>query len=69
MTSPETLNTKVAINELRLPLATHTVLSEKQFDCYGILKSAHGAELFLHQPGIQMNSQVSGNKNHESWRG
>jgi hypothetical protein len=45
MTSAETLNTKVAINELRFPLVTHTVLSDEWVDSYGILNSGQGAEL------------------------
>jgi hypothetical protein len=47
MTSPETLNSKVAVNELNFPLVTHTVYSDAQFDIYGILKSGQGAEHFL----------------------
>jgi hypothetical protein len=46
MTSPETLNTKVTINELSFPLVTHTVLSNEWFDTYRLLKSDYGAELF-----------------------
>jgi hypothetical protein len=38
MTFPETLNTKVAINELSFPLVTHTASSDARFDSYGILK-------------------------------
>jgi hypothetical protein len=38
MTSPETLNTKVAVNELGFPLVTHTVYSDAWFDSYEILK-------------------------------
>jgi hypothetical protein len=39
MTFPETLNTKVAINELIFPLVTHMAYSYARFDSYGILKS------------------------------
>jgi hypothetical protein len=45
MTSLETLNMKFAVNELSLPLVTHTTYSNARFDCYGILKSGQGAEL------------------------
>jgi hypothetical protein len=38
MTSLESLNTKVAVNELSF-LTTHTVYSDARFDRYGILKS------------------------------
>jgi hypothetical protein len=47
MTFLETLNTKVAINELRFLLVTHTGYSDARFDSYGILKSGRGAENFL----------------------
>jgi hypothetical protein len=40
MTSLEILNIKVAVNELRFPLVTHTVHSDARFDRYEILKSA-----------------------------
>jgi hypothetical protein len=36
MTSPETMYTKVAINELSFLLVTHTTYSDAQFDSYGI---------------------------------
>jgi hypothetical protein len=41
MTSPETLNTKVAVNKISFPLVTHTVLSDLRFDSYGLLKSGN----------------------------
>jgi hypothetical protein len=37
MTFPETLNTKVAINDVSFPLATHTAYSDARFDSFGIL--------------------------------
>jgi hypothetical protein len=37
MTSLETLNTNVAINELSFLLVTHTVYSDARFDRYEIL--------------------------------
>jgi hypothetical protein len=39
MTFPETLNTKVADNELIFPLVTHMAYSDARFGNYGILKS------------------------------
>jgi hypothetical protein len=51
MTSLETLNTKFSINELKLPLVTHTVYSDARFGSYGILKSGRGAEHFLDRLG------------------
>jgi hypothetical protein len=39
MTSPETLNTKVSVNELIFLLVTYTVYSDARFDSYGILES------------------------------
>jgi hypothetical protein len=47
MTFPETLNTKVANNELSFPLVTHMAYSNAWFGSYGILKSGRGAENFL----------------------
>jgi hypothetical protein len=44
MTFPETLNTKVADNELSFPLVTHMVYSDARFGNYGILKSGRSAE-------------------------
>jgi hypothetical protein len=38
MNSPETLNTKVAVNKLRFPLVTHMAYSDARFDSYAILK-------------------------------
>jgi hypothetical protein len=39
MTSPETLNMKLAGNELSFPLVTDVAYSDARFDSYGILKS------------------------------
>jgi hypothetical protein len=47
MTSLETLNTKVAINELSFPLVTHMVYFDTRFGSYRLLKSGYGAELIL----------------------
>jgi hypothetical protein len=38
MTSPETSNTKVVVNELSFLLVTHMTYSDAQFDSYGIFK-------------------------------
>jgi hypothetical protein len=48
MTFPETLNTKVSVNELSFPLVTRTDYPDARFDSYGILKSGRGAENFLY---------------------
>jgi hypothetical protein len=58
MTIPETLNTKVADNELSFPLVTHMAYSDVQFGSYGILKSGRGAENFLDRLCRQPNDQV-----------
>jgi hypothetical protein len=58
MTSPETLNTKVSVNEHRFPLVTHTTYSNARFDSYGIFKSTSGAEDFLDRLDIPTNDQV-----------
>jgi hypothetical protein len=60
MTSPESLNTKVAVNELSFLLTTHTVYSDAQFDRYGILKSGRGAGNFLYRLDRPVNDQVLG---------
>jgi hypothetical protein len=44
MTFPETLNTKVVVNEFSFLLVTHTTYFDARFDSYGILKSGRGAE-------------------------
>jgi hypothetical protein len=69
MTFPETLNTKVTINELIFLLVTHTAYSDARFDSYGILKSGQGAENFLDRLGRSANDQALGQKMHEFWRG
>jgi hypothetical protein len=58
MTSLETLNTIVSVNELIFPLVSHTVYSDARFDSYGILKSGSGPEDFLDRLHRPMNDQV-----------
>jgi hypothetical protein len=58
MTSPETSNTKVTVNELNFPLVTHMTFSDARFDSYRILTSGQGAEHFLDRLDIPMNDQV-----------
>jgi hypothetical protein len=58
MTFPETLNTKVAINEVSFLLVTHMDYSDARFDSYGILKSGQGAENFLDRLFRPANDQV-----------
>jgi hypothetical protein len=58
MTFPETLNTKVAINEVSFLLVTHMAYSDARFDSYGILKSGRGAENFLDRLCRPVNDQV-----------
>jgi hypothetical protein len=60
MTFPETLNTKVVVNELSFPLVTHTVYPDARFDSYRILKSGQSAENFLYILGRLVNDQVLG---------
>jgi hypothetical protein len=47
MTSPETLYTKNAVNELSFTSVTHTAYSDTRFCRYEFLKSGYGAELIL----------------------
>jgi hypothetical protein len=58
MTFPETLNTKVADNELSFLLVTHMAYSDARFGNYGILKSGRGAENFLDRLCRPANDQV-----------
>jgi hypothetical protein len=58
MTSPETLNTKVAVNKLSFPLITQMVYFHAQFDSYGLLQSGYGDEHFLERLYIQVNDKV-----------
>jgi hypothetical protein len=58
MTFPETLNTKVADNDLRFSLVTHMAYSDARFGSYGILKSGRGAENFLDRLCRPVNDQV-----------
>jgi hypothetical protein len=58
MTFPETLNTKVADNDLSFPLVTHMAFSDARFGSYGILKSGRGAENFLDRLCRPVNNQV-----------
>jgi hypothetical protein len=58
MTFPETLNTKVADNELSFPLVTHMAYSDARFGSYGILNSGRGAENFLDRLCRPANDQV-----------
>jgi hypothetical protein len=60
MTSPKTLNTKVAANELSFLLVTHTAYSDARFDSCVILKSGRDAENFLDRLGRPANDHVSG---------
>jgi hypothetical protein len=58
MTSPETLNTKVAVNELSFPLVTHTAYSDARFDSYRALKTGQSAEHFLDRLDVQANDSI-----------
>jgi hypothetical protein len=58
MTFPETLNTKVAYNELIFPLVTHMAYSDARFGSYEILKSGRGAKNFLDRLCRMANDQV-----------
>jgi hypothetical protein len=46
MTSPETLYTKNAVNELSFTSVTHMANFNIHFGRYGFFKSGYGAELF-----------------------
>jgi hypothetical protein len=54
----ETLNTKVADNDLSFLLVTHIAFSDARFGSYGILKSGRGAQNFLDRLCRPANDQV-----------
>jgi hypothetical protein len=58
MTFPETLNNKVAVNEVSFLLVTHMSYSDARFDSYAILKSRRGAENFQDRLCRPANDQV-----------
>jgi hypothetical protein len=57
MTFLETLNTKVADNDLSFPLVTHMAFSDARFGSHVILKSGRGAENFLDRLCRPVNDQ------------
>jgi hypothetical protein len=58
MTSPETLNTKLAVNELIFRPVTHMAHFDARFDIYGVSKSGQGAEQILDRLDRRKNNQV-----------
>jgi hypothetical protein len=58
MTSPETLNMKIAVNELSIPLVTHTVYFDRWFGNYGLLKSGYSVESILDKLDIPVIDHV-----------
>jgi hypothetical protein len=58
MTSLETQNMEIAINELSFLLVTHMIYSDARLDSYGILESGQGVEHFLDRLDISMYDQV-----------
>jgi hypothetical protein len=58
MTSPETLHTKIAVNELSFPLVTHMAHSDTRFGSYGLLKSGNNADQILDRLNIETESQL-----------
>jgi hypothetical protein len=58
MTSPETLNMKLDVNELSFSLVTHTAYSDARFHSYGPFKSGQGAEHFPDRHDRWVNGQV-----------
>jgi hypothetical protein len=69
MTSAETLNIKVAANELSFLLVTHTVLSEEWFGSYGHPAMFQGAEWFWDSLDIGAKISALGPKMSEAWKG
>jgi hypothetical protein len=69
MTSPETLYTKNAMNELSFLLVTHTDYFDTRFGCYRFLKLGYVAELFWTAWTLERNPSFKGPKMSESGRG
>jgi hypothetical protein len=69
MTTPETLYTKNAVNELSFLLVTHTDYFDIRFGCYGFLNLGYGAELFWTAWTLEQNPSFKGPKMSESGRG
>jgi hypothetical protein len=69
MISSETLNTKVADNELNFPLVTHTAYSDIRFGHYGHFKSDFSAELISDGTDKWVNFYCLRPKKRESWWG
>jgi hypothetical protein len=67
MTYPETLNTKVSVNELSFLLVTHMDYSDARFDRYEILNSGQGAENFLDRLNTPANNQVLRAEDAQNW--
>jgi hypothetical protein len=60
MKTLETLNMKLAANELSFPLVTHMAYSDAWFDRYEILKSGQGVEHCPEGLDIQVKDQALG---------
>jgi hypothetical protein len=69
MTSPETLYTKNAVNELIFLLITHMDNFDTRFGCYRFLKLGYGAELVWTAWTLERNSCFKEPKMSESGRG
>jgi hypothetical protein len=69
MISPETLYTKIAVNELSFMPVTHTAYSDIRFCRYGFLKSGYGAELFWTAWTLERNPSFRWPKTSASGRG
>jgi hypothetical protein len=56
--SPETLNTKITVNEVLFALVTLMAYSDARFGRYGLLELGYGAEQFLGRLDTQVNGLV-----------
>jgi hypothetical protein len=65
MSSLETLNSKLVVNELSFPLVTQMTYSNERFDSYGILNSGHGDEDLRYDDGARWHNTSRGPRN---WR-
>jgi hypothetical protein len=69
MSSTETLNIKVSINELSSPVVTHTSYFDTRFRSNRLLKSGYSADQILDRLGIQVTNQVLGPQEAQNLQG
>jgi hypothetical protein len=69
MSSIETLNIKISVNELSSPLVTHTSYFDTRFSSNRLLKSDYSTDQILDRLGIQVTNQVLGPQEAQNLQG